>query len=153
LDFANVELRVRRAMDQFAASASQENEYDLLLAVANVEQWLFAHRDSKAIGVVEGAPYWWRGKRDVKLFNRQTILGRAQRIGGNRYTLTVPAYTVKGRFVSIEFSPDGTHWSEPQPYQVQHEYAAPEGSTRVFVRLSLKSASGVTRQRPVEIAL
>src|SRR5205085_1821270 len=104
LDFAKAEVRVRRAIDQMAAAESKDQEYNLLLAVAQVEQWLLAHRDTKAVGVIEGAPYWWRGKRDLKFFTRLTILGRAERTEGNRYLLTVPAYSMKGRFDSIEFS-------------------------------------------------
>src|SRR5439155_19678778 len=92
IDFALVEVPVRRAIDTYSADESKDHEYELLLAIANCEQWLLAHRDSKAIGVVEGAPYWWRGKRDVRLFTRLTILGRAHRVGDDRYLLTVPAY-------------------------------------------------------------
>jgi hypothetical protein len=155
LDFAKLEVRVRRAIDAYGAAASADNEYALLLAVADVEQWQLAHRDSKAIGVVEGAPYWWRGKRDTRLFNRQTILGRAQRIpgAGQRYRLTVPAYSSKGRFVAIEFSADGNTWSAAEPYRVRYEYTAPAGSTKVFARLSFKGPDGVARQKPIEIPL
>jgi hypothetical protein len=155
LDFAKVEVRVRRAIDRYNAAESKDTEYDLLLAVAQVEQWQLAHRDSKAVGVVEGAPYWWRGKRDTKLFGRQTILGRARRVAGaeNRYVLTVPAYSQKGRFETIEFSADGKSWSAPQPYKVQHEYNAPAGTKTVFARLTFKSSDGVTPQKPIEISL
>jgi hypothetical protein len=153
LDYAKLEVSVRRAMAEFAAHASEDVEYKLLLAVARVEQWLLAHRDSKAVGVVEGAPYWWRGKRDVKLFGRQTILGRAQHLTGNQYLLTVPAYSMKGRFVAIEFSADGKSWSAPQPYRVQHEYAAPAGAKSVWARVSFKGADGVVPQMPIEIEL
>jgi hypothetical protein len=156
LDFAKLELPVRRAIDHYnAAAASKDAEYELLLTVAEVEQWLFAHRDSKAVGVVEGAPYWWRGKRDTKFFSRSTILGRAQKVPGadNRYLLTVPAYSQKGRFVSIELSADGKTWSAPQPYKVQHEFAAPAGAKSVFARLTFKGPEGVTPQKPIEIPL
>jgi hypothetical protein len=155
LDFAKVEVRVRRAMDRYAVAESRETEFDLLLAVAQVEQWLQANKDSKAIGVIEGAPYWWRGKRDVKVFNRQTIVGRAERVGGadDRYLLTVPAYSQRGRFETVEFSADGRTWSAPQPYRVQHEYTAPAGAKSVFARLSFKDAKGVTPQKPIEISL
>ncbi len=152
-DYAKLELSVRRAIDRYAASETKDNEYALMLAVANDEQWLLAHRDSKAVGVVEGAPYWWRGKRDVRIFNRMTILGRAERLSDERYRVTVPAYSVKGRFVSIEFSADNQTWSAPQPYHVQHEYTAPKGATRVWARLSFKGTDGVAVQKPVEIAL
>jgi hypothetical protein len=155
LDFAKVEVRVRRAIDKYNAAESKDTEYELLLAVAQVEQWQFAHRDSKAIGVVEGAPYWWRGKRDTRLFRQLTILGRAHRIGRdpNHYLLTVPAYSQKGRFVSIEFSSDGKTWSAPQPYHVEHDYIAPPGARSVWVRLAFKDAKAVSAQKPVEIAL
>lgn len=155
LDFAKAELPVRRAIDRHAANESKEAEFDLLLAVANVEQWLLAHRDSKAVGVVEGAPYWWRGKRDTKLFSRQSILGRAERAGGagNRYVLTVPAYSQKGRFVTIEFSADGKIWSQPEPYRVRHDYTAPAGAKSVFARLTFKGPDGVTPQKPIDIPL
>lgn len=155
LDFAKVEVRVRRAIDKYNSAESKDTEFELLLAVAQVEQWLLAHRDSKAIGVVEGAPYWWRGKRDTRLFSRLSIVGRSQRVasGDNRYLLTVPAYSQKGRFVSIEFSADGDTWSAPQPYKIQHEYIAPAGSKRVSARLSFKGADGVALQKPIEIEL
>ena len=39
-------------MDQVTAESSEGSEYDLLLAVARIEQWLLAHRDSKAVGRV-----------------------------------------------------------------------------------------------------
>jgi hypothetical protein len=155
-DFAKVELPVRRGIDHYnAAAQSKDTEFELLLAVAKDEQWLFAHRDSKAVGVVEGAPYWWRGKRDTRLFSRQTIVGRAQRLepAGNRYLLTVPAYSQKGRFTTIEFSADGQSWSAPQPYKVQHEYAAPKGANRVWARLTFKGSEGEAPQKPIEIEL
>jgi hypothetical protein len=155
LDFAKAELAVRRAIDRYAANESKDAEYDLLLAVANVEQWLLAHRDSRAVGVVEGAPYWWRGKREVRLFNRQTMLGRAERVpgAGNRYVLTVPAYSQKGRFETIEFSADGRIWTAPQPYRLRHDYTAPAGAKSVFARLTFKGPDGVTPQKPIEIPL
>lgn len=154
-DFAKLELPVRRAIDKYnAASQSKDAEYDLLLAVANVEQWLLAHRDSKSVGVVEGAPYWWRGKRDTKLFSRLTILGRAERVLGtaNRYVLTIPAYSQRGRFETVEFSLDGKIWSAPQPYRVRQEYAAPAGAKSVFARLTFKGADGVKPQKPIEVS-
>ncbi|MGH8021421.1 MAG: DUF4838 domain-containing protein [Opitutaceae bacterium] len=140
LDFSKLEVRVRRAMDRMAAHGSAHNQYKLLLAVARVEQWLFANRDSKAVGVVEGAPYWWRGKRDLAFFSQQTIMGRARRIAGNRYLLTVPAYSMKGRFVSIEFSEDGESGSSPQPYRIEHEYAASPEAKTVFCQTDLQRA-------------
>jgi hypothetical protein len=150
-----VEVRVRRAIDRYNAAESKNTEYDLVLAIAQVEQWQLAHRDSKAVGVVEGAPYWWRGKRDTKLFSRQTILGRAQPVAGaqNQYVLTVPAYSQKGRFETIEFSVDGKTWSAPQPYHVQHEYVAPAGAKSVFARLTFKGPNGISPQKPIEIPL
>ena len=155
LDFARAELPVRRAIDRFNAAENKDTEFALLLAVANVEQWLLAHRDSKAIGVVEGAPYWWRGKRDTRLFTRQTILGRAERSAGGdrRYVLTVPAYSQKGRFETIELSADGKTWSPPQPYKVRHDYTAPAGAKSVFARLTFKGPDGVMPQKPIEIPL
>jgi hypothetical protein len=155
LDFAQHELPVRRAIDRYTSQESKDNEFALLLAVAQVEQWLLAHRDSKAVGVVEGAPYWWRGKRDVKLFTRTTILGKARRTdgGANRYLLTVPAYSQKGRFVTIEFSADGKTWSAPQPYKVEHDYTAPSGAKSVRARLNFKGPDGTTPQKPIEIPL
>ena len=152
-DFAKAELPVRRAIDAYNASEDKDAEFALVLAVANVEQWLLAHRDSKAVGVVEGAPYWWRGKRDTKLFARQTIVGRAQRTGENNYRLTVPAYSQKGRFETIELSADGKTWSAPQPYKVQHDYQAPAGAKSVFARLTFKGTDGVAPQKPIEIPL
>ena len=152
-DFAKLELPVRRAIDAYNAAENKDTEFVLVLAVANVEQWLLAHRDSKAVGVVEGAPYWWRGKRDTKLFGKQTIVGRAQRTGDSNYRLTVPAYSQKGRFETIEFSPDGKTWSAPQPYKVQHDYTAPAGAKSVFARLTFKGVDGVAVQKPIEISL
>jgi hypothetical protein len=153
--FARVELPLRRAIDRYTANETKETEFGVLLAAAKVEQWQLAHRDSKAVGVVEGAPYWWRGKRDVKLFSRQTILGRAERLdaAGNRYRLSVPAYSQKGRFETIEFSGDGNTWSTPQPYEVQHEYTAPAGARTVFARLTFKGPEGVSPQKPIQIPL
>lgn len=153
LDFAKMEVRVRRAMDKVTADGSKDNEYELLLAVARVEQWLLANRDTKAVGVIEGAPYWWRGKRDLRFFSRQTIMGRAQHIAGDHYLLTVPAYSMKGRFVSIELSPDGETWSAPQPYRVEHEYVAPAGATTVQARLTFKGSGGESPQKPIQIDL
>jgi hypothetical protein len=153
LDYAKLEVRVRRAMDELEAAGSPDAEYELVLAVARVEQWLLAHRESKAIGVVEGAPYWWRGKRHVRLFNQQTIMGRAQHLAGNRYLLTMPAYSMKGRFVSIEFSPGGETWSAPQPYRIEHEYRAPDGAKAVYARLTFQGADGVKPQKPIKIEL
>jgi hypothetical protein len=154
-DFARHELPLRRAIDRYTAQESRDAEYDLLLAIAQVEQWQLAHRDSKAVGVVEGAPYWWRGKREVKPFGRMTILGRAERAAGvdNRYVLTVPAYSQKGRFETIEFSADGKTWSAPQPYKVRHEYTAPPGAKSIFARLTFKSSDGMMPQKPIEISL
>jgi hypothetical protein len=153
LDFAKVEVRVRRAIDRYNATENKDTEFALLLAVAQVEQWQLAHRDSKAVGVVEGAPYWWRGKRDTRLFTRLTILGRAQPAAGaeNRHVLTVPAYSQKGRFTTIEFSADGTTWSAPQPYRVEHDYTAPAGTRSVWARLTFKSPEGESTQKPIEI--
>ena len=153
LDFAKLEVRVRRAMDKLAAGGAKDDEYDLLLAVARVEQWLLAHRDSKAVGVVEGAPYWWRGKRHLRFFSRQTITGRAQHTAGNRYLLTVPAYSMQGRFIAIEFSHDGGTWSAPQPYRIEHEYTAPAGAKTVLARLTFKGPDGPKLQKPVTIDL
>ena len=155
LDFAMLELPVRRAIDHYNAATNPDSEFALVLAIAEVEQWLFAHRDSKAVGVVEGAPYWWRGKRDTRLFSRMTILGRAQPVAGahDRYLLTVPAYSQKGRFQTIAFSADGKTWSAPQPYQVQHEYTAPSGTKTVYARLTFKGPEGVTVQKPIPIDL
>jgi hypothetical protein len=153
LDFAKLEVLVRRGMDRVTADASEENEYNLLLAVARVEQWLLAHRDSKSVGVLEGAPYWWRGKRDVRLFSRMTMMGRAEQLGGNRYLLTVPAYSMKGRFTAIEFSADGRRWSAAEPYRVHHEYVAPAGAKSVHVRLTFKDAKDATPQKPIRIDL
>jgi hypothetical protein len=80
-------------------------------------------------------------------------MGRAQHVGGNRYLLTVPAYSMKGRFVSIAFSPDGETWSAPQSYRVVHEYHAPVGAKAVYVRLTFKGADGTKPQKPVKIDL
>lgn len=153
LDFAKLEVLVRRAVDKVAADESTENEYELLLAIARVEQWLLANRDSKAVAVIHGAPWWWRGKRHVGLLDRRTILGRAEPLGGNRHLLTVPAYANNGRFVSIEFSHDGRTWTEPQPYRVQHEYVAPAGTGTVLARLTFKGPDGISPLGLIEINL
>jgi hypothetical protein len=154
-DFARVELKLRRAIDAFTTKETKDLEFALLLAAADVEQWQLAHRDSKAVGVVEGAPYWWRGKRDLKPFTRLTMVGRAERLPGaeNRYRLTVPAYSQKGRFETIEFSGDGKTWSAPQPYRVRHEYAAPADAKSVFARFTFKSSDDTSVQKPIEIPL
>jgi hypothetical protein len=124
LDFAKLEVQVRRAIDLLGTKADED---DLLLAIARLEQWMQTHSDSKAVGVVQGAPYWWRGKRDVKLISSRqpTVMGTARHIAGNKYLLTVPGYGMTGRFVSIQFSADGRTWSRPEPYKVDHQYAAP----------------------------
>jgi hypothetical protein len=83
------------------------------------------------------------------------MLGRAERVpgAGNRYVLTVPAYSQKGRFETIEFSADGRIWTAPQPYRLRHDYTAPAGAKSVFARLTFKGPDGVTPQKPIEIPL
>jgi hypothetical protein len=85
--------------------------------------------------------------------DQQTIMGRSAHLAGNRYLLTVPAYSMKGRFVSIALGPDGETWSAPQSYRIEHEYHAPDGAKAVYVRLTLKDANGARPQKPVKIDL